>query len=249
MLKAILFDLDDTLIDWGHFSENWEAIEGRHLRGVYEHIAETRPMKGGLEKYTEEYFKRTREAWSHARNTLKAPHLGRILTETALAMGVPQEQLEQNAYLEAYHWAPLEGTSIFPDVIEGLTLLRERGLKFGIVTNAFQPMWLRDVELKAHGLFDFFPDCRFSAADVGYLKPHPSIFGAALACLGTTPEETIFVGDNPIADIAGAQGAGMRAILRRKNPEKPLISALVVPDAVIDSLLQIPAILDRWFPA
>ncbi|MDX1994363.1 MAG: HAD family hydrolase [bacterium] len=247
MLRAILFDLDDTLIDWGHFFDQWEIVEGQRLRGVYDYISESVFPLGGLETYTQEYFKRTRDAWQSARDTLKAPHLGRILCETAIAMGVPADRVEQQAYLTAYKWDAVPGTKVFPDVVEALTKLRERGLRFGIVTNAFQPMILRDTELQTHGLLDFFPQCRFSAADVGYLKPHPDIFATALACLGTTPEETVFVGDNPIADIAGAQGAGMRAILRRKKQTQGYRSLLVVPDAVVDSLLEIPAILDKWY--
>ena len=114
-----------------------------------------------------------------------------------MAFGVPADALDAHRCLEAYHWEMIPGTRIFPEVPETLALLREHGLKIGIVTNAHQPMWIRDVEITAHGLFDFFPDCRISAADVGYLKPHPVIFQTALRCLGTKPEETVFVGDDP----------------------------------------------------
>jgi FMN phosphatase YigB (HAD superfamily) len=137
---------------------------------------------------------------------------------------------------------------VFPEAFEVLALLRERDIKLGVVTNAFQPMWLRDIEMQALGLLDFFPTCRFSAADVGYLKPHPNIFDAALKCLETTSEETIYVGDNPVADIAGSQAAGLRAVLRVRTPTPPLISGLVVPDAAINSLRELPAVLDEWFP-
>ena len=88
----------------------------------------------------------------------------------------------------------------------------------------------------------------FSAADVGYLKPHPSIFQAALECLGTEAEETIFVGDTVEHDIAGAQAAGMRAILRVKRPAPPMISGLIIPDGAVNSLVELSGILDQWFP-
>ncbi len=248
MLKAILFDLDDTLIDWSHFSSNWEEIEARHLRGLYTFLCDTIEPFSDEDSFTETYIQNTRDAWSSARTTLVAPHLGRIILETASTLGIPAESLDERACLQAYQWGAVPGTSPFPDVIDSLTLLRERGLRMGIVTNAFQPMWMRDEELKQHGLFDFFPECRFSAADVGRLKPHADIFATALECLDLSPDEVVFVGDNPTADVAGAQSAGMNAILRQKHASRPYRSGLVVPDGMVKSLEELPPILDALYP-
>jgi putative hydrolase of the HAD superfamily len=109
-------------------------------------------------------------------------------------------------------------------------------------------MWLRDKELEDFDLLKYFDDCRFSAADVGYLKPHPRIFEAALDCIGSKPEETVFVGDSPVADVAGAQGAGIKAVLRVRKTMSPMLSGLIVPDHTVSSLAELPAILDRWYP-
>ncbi|GAB4511259.1 MAG: HAD family hydrolase [Anaerolineae bacterium] len=248
MLKAILFDLDDTLIDWGYFLDNWEEVEDLHLPGVFEHICTLGTPTGDLSAFKKEYLQRTKQAWTNARETLVAPHLGRILVQTAVALGIAQDSMDERACLEAYRWAKVEGTVVFPDVVEGLKLLRNAGLRFGLVTNAFQPMWLREIEMEAHGLLDFFPECRFSAADVGYLKPHPDIFAEALKCLDVKPDEAIFIGDNPTADIAGAQSAGMKAVMRINPGMKPMLSGLIVPDAAINNLLELPSVLDQWFP-
>jgi putative hydrolase of the HAD superfamily len=156
--------------------------------------------------------------------------------------------VDAEACLRAYAWGAVPGTVVFPEAREALDLLVSRGLKLGIVTNAAQPMWLRDTELKGHGLLNYFPDCRISAADVGYLKPHPAIFEAALGRLGVTPDEAVFVGDNPTADIAGAQGAGMQAVLRVVSPVPPMLSGLIVPDGAINTLAELPAVLDERFP-
>lgn len=247
MLKAVLFDLDDTLIDWSGFTANWEHAEAPHVRGVFDYICrEVHPLEDA-DGFAKEYYKRTREAWMNARNTLLAPHVGRILIETAAALGAPAERLQIEACLAAFAWRAPADVSAFPDVFEILALLRDQGIKLGIVTNAYQPMLLRDVELEHHGLLGYFPDCRISAADVGYLKPHPQIFRAAMDLLDTTPEETVFVGDNPVADIAGAQAAGLRAVLRVKHPNQPLISGLVVPDGALNTLEELPGLLDEWY--
>ena len=135
--------------------------------------------------------------------------------------------------LQAYDWKVVPGTEVFPDVFPALDALRSRGICLGVVTNSSQPMSLRDRELRQHGLLPYFPDCRLAAADVGYLKPHPRIFQCALERIGVAPDEAVFVGDNPIADIGGALGAGMRAVQRgaelerRSRQQRAALSALV----------------------
>ncbi|MBE2271300.1 MAG: HAD family hydrolase [Anaerolinea sp.] len=246
-LKAVLFDLDDTLIDWSGFKADWAAVEHKHLSGVFNYLCANIHQLPDLDAYIAEVRSRMMGAWTSARMNLRAPNLGTILVEAAAALGAPAESLDARRCLESYAWEAVAGTVGFPDAAETLKLLAQHGVKVGIVTNAHQPMWLRDVELRTHGLFDFFPTCRISAADVGYLKPHPAIFQAALNCTGTNPSETVFVGDDPEADIVGAQAAGLLAVLRRSRRGTGNLSR-IVPDEVIDSLAELPAILDGWYP-
>lgn len=248
MLKAILFDLDDTLIDWGKFNGDWSQLERRHIEGVHQYITANIQPIGDIKPFQKEYMRRTRKMWNDARHTLDAPNVEIVLRETAIHFGISEDKLKSKDYLKAYNWAASELVTVFPDVIEGLTRLTDAGLKLGLITNAYQPMWMRDIEMKAHGLLRFFPTCRYSAADVGKLKPHPKIFKTALDCLGIDANEAIFIGDNPTADIAGSQSAGMKAILRIKKPAKRLLSGLVVPDAAINTFHELPAILDDWHP-
>lgn len=247
-LKAVLFDLDDTLLDWSGVSLEWMAYEAHFLRRVFTFIAEEVHPLPSEQNFVQEFYRRTREGWNKGRTSFIAPHLGTILVQTAEALGVPPGRLDSRRCLEAYGWGMVPGSRIFPDVPESLSTLIASGVRVGIVTNAYQPMWLRDIEIAQHGLLDYFPDCRISAADVGYLKPHPTIFQAALDCLGVLPEETVFIGDNPTADIAGAQAAGLLAVLRITQPTPPMLSGLIVPDAAVNSLLELPPILDDWFP-
>ena len=250
MLKAILFDLDDTLIDWSGFQGNWDAISRRSLQRVFNYIQEAIHPLDDEETFVQVFNDLTRLAWFKAQENLLAPHLGSVLVETAVALGAPADApgLTAQQCLQAHEWQVIEGTRIFPEVIDVLTLLQESGIKVGIVTNAFQPMWMRDIEMRDLGLLDFFPECRFSAADVGYLKPHRKIFELALECLDVQPEHTVFIGDSPDADIAGAQAAGLRAILRRVSHPQPMSSGLIVPDHQISNLSELPQILDGWYP-
>jgi HAD superfamily hydrolase (TIGR01458 family) len=73
-------------------------------------------------------------------------------------------------------------------------------------------------------------------------KPSPAFFGAALDALDADPELTWMVGDDLVADIAGAKGCGLSTILVRtgKFRDDALDSAIVRPDAVVDSIGDVP---------
>ena len=248
VLRAVLFDLDDTLIDWSGFDHDWEKHERTLLRSVYDYVrAELHPLDD-FEALVATFFARTRAAWEDARASLRAPHLGAVLANSLVDLGVPPARVNARRLLEAYPWGAHPGAAVFPDALDVLPLLRRHGVRVGIVTNAYQPMWLRDREIEHFGLLPHFPECRVSAADVGYLKPHPAIFEHALRLVGARPEQAVFVGDNPVADIAGAQAVGLQAVLRVTHPAPPMLSGLIVPDRAVNSLHELPDILDQWFP-
>jgi putative hydrolase of the HAD superfamily len=107
----------------------------------------------------------------------------------------------------------------FPEVAAVLRDLRRSGVRLVAVSN-----WdssLHDV-LAELALADLL-DGVVTSAEHGMAKPDPSIFAAALEIAGTTPAETIHVGDDLTADYTGARSAGIRAILlvrgRRRAPE------------------------------
>jgi len=80
-----------------------------------------------------------------------------------------------------------------------------------------------------------------SSAEHGYMKPHRSIFDAALERAGVRAEESVMVGDSLKHDVEGALKAGMRAVLLRRSGEVPL--NLPAGIAVIRSLTELPALL------
>ncbi|MGH3019037.1 MAG: TIGR01458 family HAD-type hydrolase [Gaiellaceae bacterium] len=76
-------------------------------------------------------------------------------------------------------------------------------------------------------------------------KPSRAFFEAALAELGASPSEAVMVGDDVEADVGGAKAAGLRAILVRtgKFRERTLAAAEPKPDAVVDSVAEVPGFL------
>lgn len=247
-LRAVLFDFDDTLIDWSGVTLGWRALEARRLSPVLSLVnAHSKHKLTDLDSLVDAYTERTREAWAAARVSLRAPVMPDILLSTLTDMGVAEAASCRDEVLSVYEWSAVPGTVVYPDVPPALELLCRHGIRLGIVTNASLPMWMRDQELRDHDLIDFFTDCRLSAADVGYLKPHSRIFQYALEQMGTRAEETVFVGDNPVADVAGAQAVGMPAV-RRLNPGAFDNGHLAKPHEIVTSLAELPGLLDKWYP-
>jgi len=249
-LKCLLFDLDNTLMDWSGVYGGWVAIEAPHLQSALAYIQHELPGSADIDctQLAQHYRALMIRAWEASSQTKRAPHMPSILFAALQACGVPTARLKTEAVMDAFAWSRVPGTTVFPDVPPFLQQARAAGIRLGIVTNASQPMSMRDAELRELGLLSYFPDCRIAAADIGYLKPHPRIFEAALQRLDVQPEETVFIGDDPTADVFGATHAGMRAVLRvngdYRSPIRPSRH-----QANIFSFDELPDILDRWFPA
>jgi REG-2-like HAD superfamily hydrolase len=109
---------------------------------------------------------------------------------------------------------------VFPDVIPALDAMLAAGLRLAVVSNWgwAAPELLQTLELARH-----FEVLSISAR-VGYQKPHPAIFEHALELLGLAADEVIHVGDDPTADIIGADRAGIAAVLvdRRGRLDTPI---------------------------
>jgi putative hydrolase of the HAD superfamily len=248
MLKAILFDMDDTLVDWSTRSVEWADFERQHLAHVVRHIADKGHRIGEPDAFYTTVRRLANQSWVDAAASLLAPNYGQIIAQGLISVGAPAELVNVDEVLMAFHWRHIDGVVAFPDALEVLPLLAAAGIDLGIVTNAATPMWMRDRELEAMGLLDYFSHCRLSAVDVGYIKPHPAIFNRALEALGVATDEVVFVGDNPEADILGAQNVGIKAVLRDLRHPKQVISDDVEPDATIHTLHDLLPVLDSWYP-
>jgi len=76
-------------------------------------------------------------------------------------------------------------------------------------------------------------------------KPSPEFFHQALHSMGVAPVEAIMVGDDIESDIAGAQAAGIRAVMVRTGKFRPQdLEGAIFPDAVIDSVAELPGLLE-----
>lgn len=145
----------------------------------------------------------------------------------------------------AWHWyAPLaEAARLEPGTHATLAQLHRAGYRMGIVSNTFVPGFVLDRHLRKLDLLGYFPT-RVYSCDVGYRKPHRRIFDQALRALGTPPQETLFIGDLIDTDVIGAERAGMLSVWKR-NPDSIDTATLPpgVPGRVVDHLHDLPGLL------
>lgn len=99
--------------------------------------------------------------------------------------------------------------SLYPEVLDTLAALKQRGLHSSVISN-FDSRLVRI--LNGLGVGPFFEQI-FVSSRVGYAKPDPQIFRAALKHHGLKPEQSLHVGDSEVNDLHGACNAGLRGIL------------------------------------
>ena len=204
MLDAVLFDWGDTLFHFAYdeslLEAGWEAglraIGREDLPGHEEAAARFR------ERYVPLLF---------VPDSLEEVEYPGLVRDVLRGFGVDVGDDELARFLEAEHdaWTPARQLGAHTHAL--LDTLRERGLKLGLVSNAFDPGWLLRNDLDRMGLAERLDVAVFSS-EVGKRKPHPAMFDAALDRLGVAPERALFVGDSLYADILGAKTAGMRTV-------------------------------------
>ena len=114
-------------------------------------------------------------------------------------------------------WAACQHFFLYDDVTPALRRLAGRGLKIGLISNSHRCLASFQQHFELQGLIT----AAVSSSEHGYLKPHPSIFEAALKLAGVDAAESVMVGDSLPHDIAGAQRVGMRGVLVHRAGTPP----------------------------
>jgi putative hydrolase of the HAD superfamily len=125
--------------------------------------------------------------------------------------GVQPTGVELDAYLEAEHAAWAGARHLGATTHALLESLRSRGLKLGIVSNAFDPGPLLHRDLADTGIAERVDFAVFSS-EVGIRKPHAAIFEHALKGLDVEAGDALFVGDRLYEDVRGASEAGLKTV-------------------------------------
>ena len=213
-ITAVIFDLDDTLIDWSAQEIHGAAIGYRHLKQVYAYLTVQSQAIPTEEDFLDCFGRVLVAMWNEAKQTWAGISLASVMAQTLRESGLDAAQFDMQELLRVYNWQPVPGVRPYPDTLSTLETLRQQGYRLGLITNAMQPMWMRDVELETYGLLPYL-EARITSGDTGYMKPHPAIYERILDLLGTAAAQAVFVGDRPENDIAGANAAGLTSVLIR----------------------------------
>ena len=204
MLEAVLFDWGDTLME---FAYDPELVEAGHRAGLAAIGGDHLPA---VETVTE-HFRERYEPLFWVPGTVEEIEYPGLVRSLFGDFGVNVDDEELGRFLEAEHaaWDPARRLAAHTPAL--LESLRKRGLKLGLVSNAFDPAWLLHRDLEQMGLAKRLDFSVFSS-EVGVRKPHPAISERALEALEVESDRALFVGDRLYEDVRGAGELGMTTV-------------------------------------
>jgi HAD superfamily hydrolase (TIGR01549 family) len=228
LTKAVLFDVDFTLIYPGPTfrGEGYRAFCARYGMDVdaakfEEGVSNAAPLL-------------------HSPDDVYDPEIFIAYTSKIIeVMGGTGSRIDDCSREIYREWAACQHFELYDDVPAVMRQLADSGLRIGLISNTHRCL----ASFQAHFDLQGLVSATVSSSDHGLMKPHPSIFNAALALLGVAAAEAVMVGDSLTHDVEGALNVGMRAVLlNRGDAAAPRVAGEHrVP--VIRSLRELPELL------
>jgi putative hydrolase of the HAD superfamily len=182
-LRAVIFDLWNTIADWPH--EEWAEVRLR----VAEHLG----LSPG--EFEERWY-------GDLQDRRETGPFADVLAEFELSPEATEAVMELRRTVTRRGLVPVAGAA------ETIVELRRRGYRIGLITVCSEDVPALWAETPFHGLFDV----EVFSASVGLRKPDPRIYELALTELGVAAREAVFVGDGANDELAGAERVGMTAV-------------------------------------
>jgi HAD superfamily hydrolase (TIGR01662 family) len=228
-ITAVFFDVDFTLIYPGPTfdGEGYRRFGRRH----------------GLEVDPSRFIQAVASASAEldqAQDDIYRPELfvryARRVLEEMGGGGIGLDPCAREIYDE---WAVCQHFALYDDVAPTLRTLHASGFKIGLISNTHRCL----ASFQSHFELEPFVAAALSSSDHGYMKPHRSIFEAALKLVAARADESVMVGDSLTHDIQGALQVGMQGVLIARSSKTSPRMLDGVP--VIQTLFELPALLRR----
>ena len=226
-LRAVLFDVDFTLCRPGP-----ELSADRYAR-----IAARHGVTLDTTRYDEARDAAVLNLKRHPELLHDESIWHRFTEEIFVGMGGPEAVASECAMEVEHGWGVSENFELYEDVLPVLDELRRAELRIAVVSNGIRDL----TEFVAHHRLDV--DAIVDSRSHGRVKPHPTIFQAALDSLRGPAVDAVMVGDSLEEDFEGARALGMRAILIDREERHPDV------DERLTDLYGLPAALGLARPA
>lgn len=218
MFKAVLFDLDGTLLDRDKSLELFINHQYDRLYESLSHIPKEQYIARFIELDNRGYV------W-------KDKVYQQLADEFDIA-SITWEELLQD-YLDEFKHHCVG----FPKIREMLENLKDNNIALGMITNGYGQFQMENI--KALNIEKYFDVILISEWE-GIKKPNPKIFMNALKKLNVEPSESVFIGDHPENDVKATQNLGIKGIWKKDNHWID-----VEADAIIDDYLELPLIMKK----
>ena len=216
MIKAVLFDLDGTLLNRDESVKLFINRQYDRLSDLVNHIPKDMYVTRFIELDSRGYVWKDR--------------VYQQLVEEFDISGITWEELLQDYIIEFKN-----NCVPFPNLIKMLEELKNSNQILGMITNGKGQFQMDNI--KALGIEEYF-DVILVSELVGMKKPDPQIFNKALEQLHTLPQESVFMGDHPENDVKGAKNVGMKGIWKRDFQWSN-----VDADDIVDDLAEVPSVI------
>lgn len=233
MTKAVLFDLDDTLIfAYANPAPAWHAVAAEYQ----DHLGDA-PLDGVGQALADSTAVFLSDDDNRRKWRLEAAATRRAVVRNAL-VAAGYTHLENLAAEIADRYAQYreENMYLYPDALDVIDAFRARGLKLGLVTNG-----ATEVQNAKIDRFDL--RCRFDHFQVeeeaGFGKPDGRAYVESLAALDVAPEDAVMIGDDLVWDVLAPQRLGMTGVWCNRFGLTLTPQSQVVPDRIITCLSEL----------
>ncbi len=233
-IKAILFDLDDTLYPYG-------PVHKKALKASWHTLRSIVPMT--YKRFVQLYRSSREEIHRELAGTASAHN--RTLYFQRM-MEKAEGTIEPSLILkldEVYWQTSLREMQLRPGVVDFLKYCRKNGIKTAVVSDLTTHIQLRKLmRLRISRYIDVL----VTSEEAGSEKPHSIMFLLALNKLGVAPEDALMVGDNTVADIEGANFVRIRTVLLSKDLKQERIKEdYRKPDYRIRKIAELYDVMDK----